>query len=233
MHIAGSTSEIHSGIRTDRTAPGCSRRNRASSRVPQIDGLALRLTVFSGTGRCPRPCRQDQVRHLRQGALQLLLQAGARAASTSMTSSGTGTPWTAAAEAAAEPRDIALSGTTPGRTAPAGSSQPAGSPPRPDLTAGAGQQAGNEPDQVPGHVEHDTIGDHAEPLPVAGVLQRDFFYRGLRLPGDRRVCPRVCLDVCYITFADSSRTIGYRRGQMSSVRYAHSYPGHGEIVRRA
>ena len=28
--------------------------------------------------------------------------------------------------------------------------------------------AGNEPDQFPGDVEHDTIGDHAEPLPRSG-----------------------------------------------------------------
>jgi hypothetical protein len=47
-----------------------------------------------------------------------------------------------------------------------------------------GQQPGNEPDQFRRDIEHDTIGDHAEPLPVDGDLQRDLFYRGLRVfPG--------------------------------------------------
>ena len=74
--------------------------------------------------------------------------------------------------------------------------QPAGSPPRPDLAAVAGQQAGNEPDQVPGHVEHDTIGDHAEPLPGSGCSSARLLLPGApRLPGDLRVCPRVCLDI--------------------------------------
>jgi len=50
----------------------------------------------------------------------------------------------------------------------------------PDLAAVRGQQAGNEPDQLPRDVKHDTIGAHAEPLPVDGDLQRDLFYRGLR-----------------------------------------------------
>src|SRR5512135_3711025 len=76
------------------------------------------------------------------------------------------------------------------------SGQPAGSPPRPDLTAVRGQQAGNEPDQVPGHVEHDTIGDHAEPLPGSGCSSARLLLPGApRLPGDLRLCPRVCLDV--------------------------------------
>jgi hypothetical protein len=58
--------------------------------------------------------------------------------------------------------------------------QPAGSLPGADLAAVRGQQGGREPDQFSGDVEHDTIGDHAEPLPVDGDLQRDLFYRGLR-----------------------------------------------------
>ena len=33
----------------------------------------------------------------------------------------------------------------------------------------------------PGHVEHDTIGDHAEPFAVDVDLQRDLFYRRLRV----------------------------------------------------
>jgi hypothetical protein len=65
-----------------------------------------------------------------------------------------------------------------------------------------GQQPGNEPDQVPGHVEHDTIGDHAEPLPGSGVLQRDFFYRGLRASPAISAYVRVSAwTSCYVTFA--------------------------------
>jgi hypothetical protein len=60
--------------RMDRTAPGCSGRNRASSGVPQIDDHALAADGF-----LPAPIGvrylavQDQVRHpFGQGALQLL-----------------------------------------------------------------------------------------------------------------------------------------------------------------
>jgi hypothetical protein len=45
-----------------------------------------------------------------------------------------------------------------------------------------GEQAGNESDQFPGHVDHETIGDHAKPLPGSGVLWRNFFYRGSAPP---------------------------------------------------
>ena len=42
-----------------------------------------------------------------------------------------------------------------------------------------------------------TLGQRAlqDLLPVAGDLWRNLFYRGWRLPGDLRLCPRVCLDV--------------------------------------
>lgn len=54
----------------------------------------------------------------------------------------------------------------------------------PGLAAVRGQQAGDERHQFPGNVKSDTIGDHAEPRPVADDLQRDLFYRGLRaFPG--------------------------------------------------
>src|ERR1035437_9024299 len=79
----------------------------------------------------------------------------------------------------AKPRDIALvpEPRQPENRLPV-TAQPAGSLPGPDLAAVRGQQPGHEQDPFPGDVEHDTIGDHAEPLPVYGDLQRDLFYRG-------------------------------------------------------
>jgi hypothetical protein len=70
-----------------------------------------------------------------------------------------------------------------------------------------GQQPGNEQDQLPGHVEHDTIGDHAEPLPADGVLWRDFFYRGLR------ASPGISAYVCVSTL--TSRYIPFARLTLS------------------
>src|ERR1035441_2221731 len=49
----------------------------------------------------------------------------------------------------------------------------------PRLSLGSpGMAAGLPPWPFRSDVEHDTIGDHAEPLPVDGDLQRDLFYRG-------------------------------------------------------
>ena len=169
-------------------------------RIPQIDDLALAAGGF-----LPAPVRvhdlavQDQVRHPRgQGVLQLLLQprrAGREHVDGLVqvaVSGGLRQP-----EAAAEPRDVPFV-PEPGQgeqRLPV-AAQPAGSLPRADLAAVTGQQAGNEPDQVPGHVEHDTIGDHAEPLPGSGCsLARLLLPGAPRLPGDLRVCPHVCLDV--------------------------------------
>jgi hypothetical protein len=84
-------------------------------------------------------------------------------------------------EPSAQPRDIALV-PKPGQgeqRLPV-AAQPAGSFPGADLAAVRRQQPGDEQDQLHGNVEHDTIGDHAEPLPVAGDLWRDF-HRGLRV----------------------------------------------------
>ena len=82
-----------------------------------------------------------------------------------------------------------LSRNQPARTAPAFSSPGCGSLPRPDLAAVGGQQAGNEPDQFPGYIEHDSIGDHAEPLPVAVIFSETSTGSSAppRIPADVRV----------------------------------------------
>ena len=80
--------------------------------------------------------------------------------------------------------------------------QPAGSLPRPDLAAADGQQAGNEPDQVPGNVERDTIGDHAEPLPGSGCSLARLLLPGLRVSPEISAYVRVsALTSFYVPFA--------------------------------
>ena len=73
--------------------------------------------------------------------------------------------------------------------------QPAGSLPRPDPAA-SGQQPGNEPDQVPGNVERDTIRRPRGASPRDTVLFGEASSTGApRLPGDLRLCRRVFLYV--------------------------------------
>src|SRR5487761_710714 len=85
-------------------------------------------------------------------------------------------------EPGAQPRDVPLV-PEPGQAEqrlPV-TAQLAGALPGADLAAAGGQQPGHEQDQLSRDIEHDTIGDHAEPLPVSDDLQRDLFYRELRV----------------------------------------------------
>ena len=107
--------------------------------------------------------------------------------------------------------------------------QPASSLPRADHVTAGGQQAGNEPDKVLGHVEHDTIGGHAEPLPVAVIFGEISSTGAPRLPGDLRQCPRVCPDTPYVTFdqlAAAGETSLMPAGQQrATVRRPSKLPG--------
>src|SRR6185312_3043248 len=166
-------------------------------RIPQVDGLAL-----TAEGLLPAPVRvhdlavQDQVRRaLSQRPLQLLLQ-----------------PWRAGRqdldhlievpvrgglrqpEAGAQPPDIALVPEPRQREQRLLiAAQPAGSLPRADLAPVPGEQPGNEPDQLPGHVEHDTIGDHAEPLPGSGLFFGETSSTGGSAPPQRSPRLSACL----------------------------------------
>jgi hypothetical protein len=86
------------------------------------------------------------------------------------------------------------------------------------------QQPGNEQDQFPGNVEHDTIGDHAEPLPAEGVLQRDLFYRGLRAFPEISAYVRVsALMLRYAPFA--RLTLGEKTSLPTPLKATQQYNG--------
>jgi hypothetical protein len=151
----------------------------------------LRLTVFS-RHRSVSTTLPSRIRYGTPSARtrsSASCKPGARAATTSITSSryryavDCGSPKPAPSRGMCPP----CPGTRPARTAPAYSSPACGSPPGADLAPPRGQQPGNEQDQVPGHVEHDTIGDHAEPLPVAVIFGETSSTGAPRLPGDLRV----------------------------------------------
>src|SRR5690348_6628340 len=65
-------------------------------------------------------------------------------------------------------RSASTSVTTPARIPPTGNSPGYGSFSWSYRTTAGGEQAGNEQDQVPRHVEHDTIRGHAEPSGQGG-----------------------------------------------------------------
>jgi hypothetical protein len=73
--------------------------------------------------------------------------------------------------------------------------QPASFLPGAAPAAAGGRLTGNELNQLRGHVEHDSIEDHAAPLPVAACSLARLLLPGIRVSGHLRVCPRVCLNV--------------------------------------
>ena len=164
--LPGSTSETHSGIRTGRTAPGCSRRNRASSPRTTSRSSSPCGSWFSCTGRRPRDLAGPATRYGTPSA-------SARSAAPAAPDAGrqhldhlievSGTRWTAERKLAAQPRDVARRRTRPGRRPPAYSSPAAVSLTRAHLV-GAASSWETKPSSSR-HVEHDSIGDHAEPLP--------------------------------------------------------------------
>ena len=65
-------------------------------------------------------------------------------------------------------------------------------------TAAGGEQAGNEPDQVPGDAEHDTISGHAEPSGKGG------YFGEPSIP-----CPLTSADLDHAASANPARGSGY------------------------
>ncbi len=211
-------------IRTGRTAPGCSRRNHGLPRIPQIDRLPL-AARGSGTGRRPRSCRpsgtecpppapapaapagpargRQHLDHLIQVAVRGGLRQPEPAASRGM---------------------CPCPGTRPGEHA-AYSSPACGFPSACRSRAGAQRAGGKRTRSAPWARRACTIGDHAEPLPVAGCSLADSSTGAPRLPGDLRECPRVCPYVCYITLPDS-RLLGKRhhRSAFSGMNSAIHLP---------